>query len=518
MAGTRECAPRGLEAGICALSQTKTVRSRHLKLALLLPLLLASSNCRQPAELPAPPKIDSKIEFGEQKSAIAIPVMLSLDRVQSDLNMKLPVNLWSINERRDKCIPGQRLKVFKKRLKVTPDLGCTIVGSVKRGRIKLRASGKNIFLTIPVEAKVSARDVGGFLKGETATGSAIVRTRVSFKVTPAWDLVGKVVIDYDWAEPPGIDFLGQRIRFVRLADKELQKILRDLEADLQRQISKARLRELVAKSWSRGFTTIELNRARPPAWMRVTPKTLALADFSATDREVRLNVVATAITETFIGDRPTENPATPVPAPGAPIDLRGFHFRIPVVSSYSQIEPVILRALRKLNKKGIRIGKNGKVDADFQKVTVYATTGNRLAVGIEAKIVVLGRSAGQRYLENSSTIWFTGTPVQEPNSQILRVKDLKIFAKSDSNMANMLFELANTDEFRSDLQNSIVEDLSKDYKKVIDKAKIAIADREISNLRLITKIEKVEHGVILVRGQGLYMPLEAWGQAKILVN
>src|SRR3546814_9538674 len=76
---------------------------------------------------------------------------------------------------------------------------------------------------MPLHAKISARDVGGVLKGETATGAAMAHARVRIELTPDWRTRGKARITYGWTKAPGIDFLGRRIIFTDQADEKLKR-------------------------------------------------------------------------------------------------------------------------------------------------------------------------------------------------------------------------------------------------------------------------------------------------------
>jgi hypothetical protein len=118
---------------------------------------------------------------------------------------------------------GSASGLFGANVKVTPDIDCRIVGEVTRGRLALSGSGERLTISLPVNATVAARDVGGILKGKTATASGIVRADVSFALDRNWNASAKVDISYDWREPPGIDFLGQRIEFMKRPTPRWQK-------------------------------------------------------------------------------------------------------------------------------------------------------------------------------------------------------------------------------------------------------------------------------------------------------
>ncbi|MCB2073803.1 MAG: DUF4403 family protein [Novosphingobium sp.] len=484
----------------------------------LLISLLLLGGCNSQYDHPAPPRVTAAPKFPSQDSTLAVPISLSLDEIQAGLERRTPRKLWSIDERRENCVPAQRIKAFGGRIKVTPDIGCRIVGQVTRGRIRLSGSGQRITITLPVNAVLSARDVGGVLKSETADGSATVRADVRLSVDRNWNPHAKVDISYGWTEPPGIDFLGQRIRFVKRADKELAKVVSGLERDLQKEIAKVRIRPVIADAWKEGFTVIELNREKPPAWMRVTPSGLGFSGYRVAGRRVELVVAAQAVTETFVGDKPAMPVPTPLPPQLETVQNSGLRFFIPVVADYTQLEPVVLRALRKLAARGIRLEGVGRVDAKFEKVTIYATSDNRLAVGIEAQVEPVGERFGTRFGKSHGRIWLTGTPVSTPNSQVIRVRDLEIFGGADRMAADLLIQLMLSDKVKEEIATSLTEDFSEDYDKVLEAARRAIANRREGDFRLSATIDDVNHDLVQVTGAGLFLRVAATGKGQILYS
>ena len=328
-------------------------------------IALLLGGCTSRHEYPAPSRADTTPQLQQQNSTLMVPVEISLDAIQRGVEQRTPRRLWSIDERNRKCVAGRRVKVFGERVKVTPDISCRIVGQVTRGAITLSGSGQRIRISLPVQAVVSARDIGGVLKGETATGSAVVHADVRLGLDRNWNPQAEVDIAYDWREPPGIDFLGERIHFARRADKELAKVIAGLERDLQREVTGAGIKPIVAAGWKEGFTVIELSRDKPPAWMRITPSGIGLASYRVDGRQAKLMVAAEAQTETFVGHAPPVPEPVPLPPQMPAIGDKGLRFFIPVVADYSQLEPVVLRALRKLAARGIPIKDVGRVEAEF---------------------------------------------------------------------------------------------------------------------------------------------------------
>jgi hypothetical protein len=487
--------------------------------AIFLMPVLVLCGCRQQAENPVPPRLTTVPKLPRESSTLLVPVTLSLDSLQRVLEAKTPRRLWSIDRRSNSCVAGQQVKAFGRRVKVTPDISCRIVGQVTRGAISLTGAGRRVTIRMPVSATIAARDVGGILKGKTATGAAVVRADVDFGLDPQWNARAKVNISYDWTNPPGIDFVGQRISFVGRADQELATVIAGLERDLQAEVAKAQVRPIVEGAWKQAFAVIELNRKNPPAWMRVTPVGLAYAGYDVEGRNLRLNIAAQAFTETFVGaDVPEPEKPKPLPPQIAVPEATGLRFHIPVVADYRELEPVVLRALRKLNAKGIEIENVGKVNADFRKVTVYATDEGRLAVGVEAEVEPVGKRIGTRWGKATGKVWLTGVPISEANSQVIRVSDLQIFGGTDRAATNLLLALANSPGVRQEIASALTQDFNKDYNKLLVKIRKAIGERQEGNFRLTVSIDEVLHDPIQVTGAGLFMPVTIKGTGKVIYS
>lgn len=470
------------------------------------------AGCQRHTGNPAPPRITTPAVFPDQSSTIVVPVIAPLAQLERGLDARTPRVLWRIDRHEDRCVPAQRVRIFGRRVKVTPALGCRIVGQVVRGPIRLGGSGRTLTVRFPVTATISARDVGGILKNETATGAAIVRATARLSLDRGWSPIARIAIDYDWTDPPGIDFLGQRIRFTDKADARLATVIAGLERDLPRELATLTLRDRLAQAWAKAFTAIQLNRDRPPAWMRVTPRQLGFGGYRVDGRQLELVLAAEALTETFVGDRPADPVPTPLPAPSATPGREGLRFFIPVLADYAQLEPVVARALVKLAGRGISLTGIGPVDARFGKVTIYATEGGRIAVGIRAAVTARSNAL----VSTKGEIWLSAIPVNDPGSQVVRVRDLKIAGQTDSRTVNLLFALFDDADVLANIRGALVQDFAKDYRKVLVAAQKAVAGHREGDFLLAATIAQVSNGPIAVTGQGLFLPVRADGRARIV--
>lgn len=357
---------RNLRERLRATSVTPAMPNRPRNALLLAPLILAG--CHKGT--PAPHRLDTPAQLPQEASTIVVPVSARLADLERGINDALPATLWSINRLEPACVPAQRVKLFGKKLKVTPDLSCRIVGRVGHGRARLSGSGQVLKLTLPVSATISAESIGGLIKRETATGSAIVHADIRLAVRPDWTPTATAAIDYDWKDAPGVTLLGKRITFTDKADDKLKGVVAQLQRDLPRQLARLDLRGKVAAAWRQGFTSIVLNRDNPPVWLRIAPQQVAFDGYRVVGDRLELTTAARALTQTFVGNRPPDLPPTPLPPLSRDVGSPSLTFAVPVLADYHEIEPVLLRALTKLAaRKNIVVPHLGRVDVHFGGVS-----------------------------------------------------------------------------------------------------------------------------------------------------
>ena len=483
--------------------------SRLVPPALALALLAACSGKDKPVE--PPPRADDAIPATSEASVIAVPVDMDAAILSRALDREIPRRLWSIDQHESRCIQPQRVRVFGRNVRVTPPISCTIVGTVTRGPLRMRGEGREIVVDLPIHAEISARDVGGVLKGETATGSARVQARIRLSLNPDWTPQGSVRLHYDWTTPPGIDFLGQRITFTDKADEHLQPIVRRLERSLPRELEKLRLRQRVEQLWQDSFRTILLNEHDPPVWMRLTPRQLIYDGYRLRNGRLRLDLGLEAVTETFVGITPPEPQPTPLPPlgrTGAPEQLRFF---IPIVADYAQLEPVIQRALARRAQRPFELPGIGPVNARFEKVVAYGTTGGRIAVGL----TIAAQPAGANLGATHGLVWVTARPVNAPGSATIAFEDLAIAGDTDGIGGDLVLRLVQSPGVSDVIATSLTQNFSHDLDELLGKIRRAIEEKREGDFTIRARITQVQTGRISAHGPGLYLPVRVTGQAQI---
>lgn len=493
----------------------RSFRTRRLSiigvaLAVLAAGSLAMLTFRRVGKVEPPPRATDKVEAPRHLSAIEVPLDIRTSVLSQTLEQAVPRTLWTIDQHVEKCVPAQRVKLFSAKIKVSPDLGCTVVGAVTRSAIRLRGEGQDIIADVPINARIAARNVGGFLKGETATGSAMVRARIRLSLTPDWQPRAKVDLAYGWTTAPGIDFLGQRITFTDKADEKLAPVVRDLERRLPQEIARLNLRARVADAWRQSFTSLQLNEQNPPVWMRITPQQLSYGGYSLSGDRLRLNLGLAALTETFVGPRPAD-PA-PVPLPPLGHDAAGskLQFFLPVIADYAQLEPVLAKALAKRQRRPFDVPGIGPVVARFGRITGYGTTGGRIAVGLE-----IAAHPQQGGAETHGLVWLTALPVNAPGSQRVHFEQLVVTGDTDGIGGDLLIRLVEAPGISEALADSLSQNFTDDFQKLLGKVRRAIVEKRAGDFLIHADIGAVRTGMLKATGQGLYLPVWAEGSARV---
>lgn len=460
----------------------------------------------------APPRAAPEALPQPAASSIGLPVHLPLDVLERAINEAVPATLWQIDEPGKTCVPAQRIKLFKSRVKITPDLKCRIVGEASRGPIRLSGRQGRIRVEMPVSAEVRAQDIGGIIKQETATATALVTAELRPMLTPQGRLTARIQLDYDWQKEPGVTLLGQRIRFTEKIDRKLAPALARAEVALSRELANSAIKGQLEAIWRDGFTVQEINKRNPAAWLRLTPQSLGVGKIAVEGRTLHIDAVLNAIAEVKLGEAPPPPPPGPlpplIPAGAAPA---GFILHTAVLSDFAPLEAVIAKALTKLSTKGIEVPDYGTVNVRFGRPTLYATDGGRLALGLE-----IAARGPRQLLDTRGRVWLTARAVTGPGSEQVLIRDLQLVAdQADGVQLPLLVAVAVAEPVRLALEVSLAQDFTRDYARLMAKIDKALTSVKIGKFELKAQMHDISHGKVLALGQGLYMPVEARGAARI---
>lgn len=493
---------------IAGFSLRKSEVSRASIASALLCVAFLTGCDRTPRE--APPRATDTISIPTQTSTIDVPIVADLGKLAATLEKALPHRLWSIDKPGQTCVPPKKVKILFAKVK-TPAIRCRITGTVVRGPLVLKGSGKTITVTMPLHATISARDVGGVLSRETAEADARVRAVIRLDIAGDWSPRATVSIAYDWTDEPHVDFLGQRIEFTSKANAKLAGVVARLERTLPQELGRLQLRQQVEQVWGAAFTSVQLNRANPPVWMRIIPRQLSYGGYTISRNRVTLALGLTAGTETFVGDRPPDPQRQPLPAMSRTQPGPGrILFAIPVIADYRQLEPVLAKALVKRSRRPFEVSGIGAMRAQFRQVTIYGTTGGKIAVGLRFSAAAEGEEPSR------GTVWLTATPRNAVNDRRVTFDDLTVAGVTDSVGTGLLLKLANAPGISSTVSAALTQNFENDYDKLLSKIARAIENKRIGNLVVRARIFDVRTGQLSATGQGVYLPV--WGKGTATVR
>lgn len=476
--------------------------------------LLVMASCRREAKITAPPHAQDRIPVDDVPSLITVPVRADLGSLVARLEREIPKTLWTVDKPDQVCVPSRKVDLGIAKVK-TPKLKCRIVGSVTRGPLRLDGNGRDLAIAMPLHAVLRGEDIGGILKRETATADAMAHARVTLDLKRDWSLTGKVDISYDWTNEPHVDFLGQRIDLTETAKEKLAPVISRLERTLPGELDALHTRSIIAQMWRSGFTTLELNERNPPVWMQVRPVQLQYGGYSVEGHSLLLKLGIKAITRTKVGTRPPEPSPTPLP-PLAPLsgDLGELSFHIPVVADYRELEPVLMKALRKRSVRPFQVPGYGPVIARFRSARIYGTTGGRIAVGLD----FTANDPHGTLADSKGRIWMTAVPVNAPNSRKVEFRQLAVSGDTDAVAGDLALALVNAPALSATLEDALGQNFQKDFDKLLGKVARAIDTRREGDLVIRAEVTATQTGRIRATGEGLYLPVRAQGTASINVT
>ncbi len=471
---------------------------------------LGLSACGQQVDSGKPERANDAIKAAPQTSLLLVPVEAELADLKALLEREVPKQLWTINKPDQTCVASKGLDLGIATIK-TPRIKCRIVGEVTRGAMRIGGAGREIRLVMPIQAVIRVEDIGGILKRETATANAMANAVIRLDVAQDWTPRGKIDITYDWTNEPHIDFLGQRIDLTKEASQKLAPVIAKLERELPGELDKLRLKQGIEQAWASSFTTLSLNRKNPPVWMRVSPRELQYGGYEVVGGKLRLRLGMQAITDTFVGTRPANPPPTPLP-PMRPLAGKAgnVEFFVPVYADYRELEPVVLKALRKRSGAPFEVPGVGAVNARFDNAEVFGATGGRIAVGIAfAATDATGGTTTQ------GTVWMTGKPVNAHNSRKVGFEDFGVSGTTDMTGGSLILKLANAPGVADMIAGALLQDFEHDYAKLLSKIDRAVDAKRAGDFVIHANFERTRSGQLQAAGSGLYLPVWASGTASV---
>jgi hypothetical protein len=195
-----------------------------------------------------------------------------------------------------------------------------------------------------------------------------------------------------------------------LLRKEVTKVLKDLEDDIDKQIAGIDIRTSIQDAWKSLSAPLAMNGY---GFLMLTPTNISLGKvrFDGKDALVDLHLTAKPKVVSAV---PTNVQATALPKLSTHKNSDGFDISLDIISDYDSLSAIFTREI-----KGQKVMiKNNEVI--FDQVKVYGANKNQLNIEVSFS----GKKKGILYL--------TGTPVFDAQQQIISFPDLQFDLRTKS--------------------------------------------------------------------------------------
>jgi hypothetical protein len=173
---------------------------------------------------------------------------------------------------------------------------------------------------------------------------------------------------------------------------------------------------------------------------------------------------------------------------------------------------VLMRALTRRSARPFEVPGIGPVNARFGSVTMYGTTGGRIAAGVTFSAARPGGAASR------GTVWLTARPVNAANSRVVRFADLSVAGVTDSTGTSLLLRLANAPVLADTVAGALTQNFAKDYDKLMVKIDRALAEKRVGPFLLRARVDDVRTDPLKAAGQGLYLSVTGKGTAELTLQ
>jgi hypothetical protein len=143
----------------------------------------------------------------------------------------------------------------------------------------------------------------------------------------------------------------------------------------------------------------------------------------------------------------------------------GINVHVPIIVKYGVLEAAARRALVSGAYKALVEKNEGPNDAEIHNITIYGTTDNRVAIGLDTSIKTLSGA-----LSTKGRIWFVADPIVDIDAKVVRLRDVVVAGQTDSGASNTLLDAINKTTLRDRMVQSIRYDFTKDYADGLRKA------------------------------------------------
>ena len=452
------------------------------------------AGCRDSMRIPAPDERGAQRTVPEpQASTVTLPITVSLASVAAQVERKVP--------------HGQNNEAEWHPLGSFPVVGTLYVKEMwERDPLSLKLDGDHLDLSAHVRyrARVAARAcVLGSCRwvqlascghdGRMPSLDVGLRTKVG--VRPDWTVASHTT--------PRRVRPGFRCKLTKAnvdVTDRVQKMVQDL---LDKNVSEvdtrirdaANLRHRVESVWR---TVQEPIKASKGVYVLMQPEALSATPPLGSGTTLTTTVSVVVRPKMVIGDRPTVTPKPLPPSGGTAPDSSGFRIQMVAELPFTVMDSIIRTKL---------VGRS--FDIEGHKITVRGAR----VYGAGTKLVLAATVAG----DARGTLYFVGTPVFDPDSQVVSVPDLD-FSVESRNVLPEVAEWLLYDQLRDQMRAAArfaVGDRIQSIRRDVD----AALDRDLARgVRSTGRVDHISPLGVFVFSKSIAAVVEAKGNAQIRID
>ncbi|WP_394650607.1 DUF4403 family protein [uncultured Deinococcus sp.] len=337
-------------------------------------------------------------------SRVVLPVSVPLAGVQAAAEARVPAELARLDQTRS-FLGG----AFQVRLS----------GAVTRtGTPTIVPDGDALVVRVPLRAEFQAAPVGvGAALGRTFGGAATVSLRLTPYVTPEWEAGVRASADAVWTDPLSVELApGVKISVQSLVGGQVRAALDGVTAGIERSVREGLgLRRRAGTLWARVQRPWTLPLPEP-GYALVSPQALEVTPFRLSAQEVGVTVGATFGLRAGLGRAPEVAARSLPPLASAPTLAPGLSLAVPLALPYADLSALATRS------------------AAARPYTLPVLTGPVLRVldvrltpaGTRVRAAVRAEVRGPLGLRLEVTTDVTGTPVLDPATQVVTLRDVSV--------------------------------------------------------------------------------------------
>jgi len=347
-----------------------------LKSAFFIALLVFVSSCKTAMQIERPKESYLPSNLAPAVSELPLQVEVDVKKLEAAINKKMNGLIFEGDKLNNQDLS---VKIWK-----AQNFSFTVKNNVIEYRVPLK-----LWTRFAWTVEKFGLSVGDKYE---ANGSIALNYKTTIEIDKNWKLVAKTTSNgFQWIETPKLNVIGVTVPVTPIANIALQKseqaISDQIDAALAQMVD---LKKYVSMAWTEAQKPMQVSTENN-LWVRITPKDILVSPFTTTGQKLNLAIALQAQIESFMGMKPDQNKATPLPAfKMSATQPKDFNLNIAADATYDKISEM---AKSQLVNKTFAEGKKSITITDL---SIFGSNGKPVFVAD-----VTGSIKGK--------IYFTGT-------------------------------------------------------------------------------------------------------------